>query len=102
MPAPESYRTWKNHVRDEVKSCSDRPDEAWLWLNEVYDQECAREQLEKKLQEAEEASKSKHEKFVAAFAANDDAAASIKQLNDEKAALEKVSVVKWDLNGECS
>ena len=43
MPAPESYRTWKNHVRDEVKSCSDRPDEAWLWLNEVYDQECTRE-----------------------------------------------------------
>ena len=51
MPAPESYRTWKNHVRDEVKSCSDRPDEAWLWLNEVYDQECTREQLEKKLQD---------------------------------------------------
>ena len=51
MPAPESYRTWKNHVRDEVKSCSDRPDEAWLWLNEVYDQERAREELEKKLQD---------------------------------------------------
>ena len=51
MPAPESYRTWKNHVRDEVKSCSDRPDEAWLWLNEVYDQECTREELEKKLQD---------------------------------------------------
>ena len=29
MPAPESYRNWKNHVRDEAKSCSDRPDEAW-------------------------------------------------------------------------
>ena len=51
MPAPESYRTWKNHVRDEVKSCSDRPDEAWLWLNEVYDQACTREELEKKLQD---------------------------------------------------
>ena len=51
MPAPESYRTWKNHVRDEVKSCSDRPDEAWLWLNEVYDQECTREELEKRLQD---------------------------------------------------
>ena len=24
-------------MRDEVKSCSDRPDEAWAWLNEVYD-----------------------------------------------------------------
>ena len=51
MPAPESYRTWKNYVRDEVKSCSDRPDEAWLWLNEVYGQECTREELEKKLQD---------------------------------------------------
>ena len=51
MPAPESYRTWKNHVRDEVKSCSDRPDEAWTWLNEVYDQSCTREELEKKLQD---------------------------------------------------
>ena len=51
MPAPESYRNWKNDVRDEVKSCSDRPDEAWAWLNEVYDQSCTREQLEKKLQD---------------------------------------------------
>ena len=51
MPAPESYRNWKNHVRDEVKSCSDRPDGAWAWLNEVYDQSCTREQLEKKLQD---------------------------------------------------
>ena len=37
MPAPKSYRNWKNHVRDEVKSCSDRPDEAWAWLNDVYE-----------------------------------------------------------------
>ena len=51
MPAPESYRTWTNQVRDEVKSGSDRPDEAWLWLNDVYDQSCAREELEKKLQD---------------------------------------------------
>ena len=51
MPAPESYRNWKNHVRDEVKSCPDRPDEAWAWLNEVYDQSCTREQLEQKLQD---------------------------------------------------
>ena len=33
MPAPEAYRQWRNHVRDEVKSCSDKPDEAWSWLN---------------------------------------------------------------------
>jgi len=51
MPASESYRNWKNDVRDEVKSCSDRPDEAWAWLNEVYDQSCAREKLEQKLQD---------------------------------------------------
>jgi len=51
MPAPESYRNWKNHVRAEVKRCSDRPDGAWAWLNEVYDQSCTREQLEKKLQD---------------------------------------------------
>ena len=51
IPAPESYRNWKNHLRDEVKSCSDRPDEAWAWLNEVYDQSYTREQLEKKLQD---------------------------------------------------
>ena len=51
MPAPESYRNWKNHVRDEVKSCSDRPDEAWAWLNDVYDQSCTRKELEDKLQD---------------------------------------------------
>ena len=37
MPAPEAYRHWRNHVRDEVKSCSDKPDEAWIRLNEVFD-----------------------------------------------------------------
>eukprot|EP00435_Cladocopium_sp_Y103_P055854 s582_g18.t1 len=51
MPAHESYRQWRNHVRDEVKSCSDKPDEAWLWLNEVFDNKTPREQLEAKLQE---------------------------------------------------
>ena len=51
MPAPESYRNWKNPVRDEVKSCSDRPDEAWAWLSDVYDQSCTRQDLEAKLQD---------------------------------------------------
>ena len=51
MPAPESCRNCKNHVRDEVKSCSDRPDEAWAWLNEVHNQACTREKLEQKLQD---------------------------------------------------
>ena len=51
MPAPEAYRHWRNHVRDEVKSCSDKPDEAWIWLNEVFDNKTPRDQLEEKLQE---------------------------------------------------
>ena len=51
MPAPEAYRHWRNHVRDEVKSCSDKPDEAWIWLNEVFDNEAPRDQLEEKLQD---------------------------------------------------
>ena len=51
MPAPEAYRHWRNHVRDEVKSCSDKPDEAWLWLNEVFDNKTPREKLEEKLQD---------------------------------------------------
>jgi len=51
MPAPEAYRHWRNHVRDEVKSCSDEPDEAWIWLNEVFDNKTPRDQLEEKLQD---------------------------------------------------
>ena len=35
VPTPGTYRPWQNHVRDEVKACSDKPDEAWEWLNEV-------------------------------------------------------------------
>ena len=50
MPTPETYRSWKNHVRDEVKACSDKPDEAWEWLNEVYDKKLDRKELEAKLQ----------------------------------------------------
>ena len=34
-----------------MKSCSDRPHEAWAWLNEVYDHLCTREKLEEKLQD---------------------------------------------------
>ena len=51
MPAPEAYRHWRNHIRDEVKSCSDKPDEAWIWLNEVFDNKTPRDKLEEKLQE---------------------------------------------------
>ena len=51
MPTPETYRSWKNHVRDEVKACSDKPDEAWEWLNEVFDKKLDRKALEAKLQD---------------------------------------------------
>ena len=51
MPAPETYRQWRKHVRDEVKSCSDKPNEAWSWLNEVFDTKTPRVELEKRLQE---------------------------------------------------
>ena len=50
MPTPETYRSWKYHVRDEVKACSDKPDEAWEWLNEVYDNKLDPKALEAKLQ----------------------------------------------------
>ena len=29
MPTPETYRQWKNLVRELVRSSSDKPDEAW-------------------------------------------------------------------------
>ena len=51
MPAPEAYRHCCNHVRDEVKSCSDKPDEAWIWLSKVFDNKTPREKLEEKLQD---------------------------------------------------
>ena len=51
MPAPEAYRQCRNHVRDEVKSCSDKPDEAWIWLSEVFDNKTPQEKLEEKLQD---------------------------------------------------
>ena len=35
MPTPETYRQWKNLVRELVRSSSDKPDEAWEWIMEV-------------------------------------------------------------------
>ena len=52
LPVPEAYRHWRNHARDEAKSCSDKPDEAWIWLNEVFDNKTPREKLEAKLQDS--------------------------------------------------
>ena len=36
MPTPETYRHWKNHVREEVRAASDKSDKAWTWLMEVW------------------------------------------------------------------
>ena len=37
QPTPESYRHWKNAVREEIRAASDKPDKGWEWLAEVYD-----------------------------------------------------------------
>ena len=36
MPTPETYREWKTSVREDVRAASDRPDEAWPWIMEVW------------------------------------------------------------------
>ena len=36
FPRPENYRKWKTAVREEIRASSDKPDEAWEWLMEVY------------------------------------------------------------------
>ena len=51
MPAPEAYRQWRNHVRDEVKSCLDKPDGAWTWLNGAFTNKSPRDELEEKRQD---------------------------------------------------
>ena len=51
MPAPEAYRHWCNHVSDEVKLRSDKPGEAWIWLNEIFGNKIPREFLEEKVQD---------------------------------------------------
>ena len=50
MPTPETYRQWKNLVRELVRSSSDKPDEAWEWIMEVWDPKLSRAELEAKLQ----------------------------------------------------
>ena len=50
MPTPETYRQWKNLVRELVRSSSDKPDEAWEWIMEVWDPNLSRVELEAKLQ----------------------------------------------------
>ena len=46
MPTPETYRSWKNHVRELVRSASDKPDDAWHWIMKVWDSNLSRTELE--------------------------------------------------------
>ena len=47
FPRPENYRKWKTAVREEIRASSDKPDEAWVWLMDVYqDREDSRRLLQ--------------------------------------------------------
>ena len=52
QPTPESYRRWKNAVREEIRAASDKPDKAWEWLAEVYDKNLKPAEKMEKLQES--------------------------------------------------
>ena len=54
MPTPETYREWKTSVREDVRAASDRPDEAWPWIMEVWSD---REDKKKLLEELGEPGK---------------------------------------------
>ena len=47
FPRPENYRKWKTAVSEEIRDRSDKPDEAWKWLMDVYqDREDSRRLLQ--------------------------------------------------------
>ena len=54
VPTPETYREWKTSVREDVRAASDRPDEAWPWIMEVWSD---REDKKKLLEELGEPGK---------------------------------------------
>ena len=45
FPNPETYRSWKISVREAVRAASDKPDEAFKWVQEVYDRTASMEHL---------------------------------------------------------
>ena len=45
FPNPESYGSWKISVREAVRAASDRPDEAFNWVQEVYEKTATSEAL---------------------------------------------------------
>ena len=45
FPNPETYRSWKTATREAIRAASDRPDDAFEWILEVYDKEASHEKL---------------------------------------------------------
>ena len=45
FPNPETYRSWKITVREAVRAASDKPDEAFKWVQEVYERNATMELL---------------------------------------------------------
>ena len=45
FPNPETYRSWKISVREAVRAASDKPDEAFKWVQKVYERNCTMELL---------------------------------------------------------
>ena len=45
FPNPETYRSGKTATREAVRAASDRPDDAFEWILEVYDKEASHEKL---------------------------------------------------------
>ena len=45
FPNPETYRSWKITVREAVRAASDKPDEAFKWVQEVYERSATMELL---------------------------------------------------------
>ena len=36
FPTPETYRSWRIAAREAIRAASDRPDEAFAWVQAVY------------------------------------------------------------------
>ena len=45
FPNPETYRAWKTATREAVRAASDRPDEAFSWILEVYAKDADHDKL---------------------------------------------------------
>ena len=45
FPNPEMFRSWKIATREAIRAASDRPDDAFEWILEVYDKNASYEKL---------------------------------------------------------